>query len=351
MKRKITIAGFLMLIILLIPACADKEKENKDNKDNNHVVLGKYKGIEVSVVRPETITEADVEEEIRRILNDSQGLEGVTEKAVEEGDLVNIDYEGYLEGEAIPESSIADYNVLIGSGIFFDGAESQLIGALPGETKEINVTFPEEYPDPDLAGQTAVYKVTINSIQIDEVPELTDEFVRSISDCETVADFRQEVFDMLEAAAESTVENDKVNDIWSQVMKNAEITDYPEDVIKEVIADYKAIDEELAELYDTPFEEYINTYLGYTIEAYEERARHYAEEVVGGQMVVAEIAKAEGLNADQITDAEMELCAANNGYDSIEAYQEDYAEEEIRQEVLYYRVIDFVTAAAIEVEG
>lgn len=81
---------------------------------------------------------------------------------------------------------------MVGSGIFFDGAEAQLIGALPGETKEIEVTFPEEYPDSNLAGKTAVYKVTINSIQIDKVPELTDEFVKGISDCETVEAYQED---------------------------------------------------------------------------------------------------------------------------------------------------------------
>lgn len=212
MKKKGIIAGFIMLILLAIPACSDKEKETGEE---SAVVLGEYKGIEVSAVEPETITEDDVEEEISRILNDSQTLEGDTEKAVAEGDLVNIDYEGYLDGEAIPEGSITDYNVLIGSGIFFDGAESQLIGAMPGETREIDVTFPEEYPDSALAGKTAVYQVTINSVQVEEVPELSDEFVKSISDCATVAEFRQEVFDMLTAAAESTAENSKVNEVWS----------------------------------------------------------------------------------------------------------------------------------------
>jgi len=318
MKRKITMVSFLILILLIIPACANNEKETEDE---NTVVLGKYKGIEVSVAEPKTITQEDVEEEIQRILNDSQTLEGITEKAVEEGDLVNIDYEGYLEAEAIPESNITDYNVLVGSGIFFDGAEAQLIGALPGETKEIEVTFPEEYPDSNLAGKTAVYKVTINSIQIDKVPELTDEFVKGISDCETVAEFRQEIFNMLKAAAESTVENNKVSDIWNQVMENAEITSYPEDRIEEVIAEYKAFDEEAA-------------------------AEAYAKEVVGRQMVVAAIAKEEGLDTEQITDEEIERCAADNGYDSVEAYQEDYTEEEIRQEVLYNRVLDFVVVAA-----
>lgn len=116
-----------------------------------------------------------------------------------------------------------------------------------------------------------------------------------------------------------------------------------------VIAEYKALDEESAKLYGLELEAYVNTYLEYTMEEYEEAVREYAEEVVGSQLIVAAIAKAEGLDAEQVTDTEIERCAADNGYDSADSYKEDYSEEEIRQEVLYNRVTDFVVAAAEEV--
>jgi len=317
MKRKLVATYFLVLILLVVSACTGKDKDA--------VVLGQYKGIEVNAAEPETITDEDVDAEIARILNDSQALVGITEKAVAEGDLVNIDYEGYLDGEVISESSIADYNVLIGSGVFFDGAESQLIGALPGETREINVTFPQGYPDASLVGKTAVYKVTVNSIQVDEIPELTDEFVRSISDSETVEAFRQELFDMLTKAAESKAEVDKIDAVWSQVMDNAQIISYPENQLEKIVADYEALGEE--------------------------EAREYAKEVTGLMLVVTAIANEEGLSGEEISDEEMMRCAKNNGYDSVEAYQEDYIEEEIRQEVLYYRVTDFIVSAAKVVKG
>lgn len=92
-----------------------------------------------------------------------------------------------------PGSAVADYNILIGSGVFFDGAEKELIGVLPGETKEISVVFPEGYPQAELSGKSAVYKVTVNYIDETQQAALTDEFVASISDSQTVDAFRQEV--------------------------------------------------------------------------------------------------------------------------------------------------------------
>ena len=126
---------------------------------------------------------------------------------------------GYMDNEEIPDSSVEDYNMLIGSGIFFNGAESELIGVMPGETVDISVTYPEGYPQADLVGKSAVYKVTVNYIVQEEQAQLTDEFVASISDCETVDEYRQMIRDNLEASRENEREMNRRNAVWDQVLE------------------------------------------------------------------------------------------------------------------------------------
>ena len=116
--------------------------------------------------------------------------------------------------------------MLIGSGIFFNGAESELIGVMPGETVDISVTYPEGYPQADLVGKSAVYKVTVNYIVQEEQAQLTDEFVASISDCRAVDEYRQMIRDNLEASRENEREMNRRNAVWDQVLENAQVISY-----------------------------------------------------------------------------------------------------------------------------
>ena len=167
-------------------AAEEPEYFSAFNLDNlsDYVQLGEYKGIEVTA-QDTTVTDEDVETELQsQVENATPIYEEITEGTVADGDVVNIDYEGTLDGVAFDGGTDTDFNLTIGSGQFIDGFEDGLIGKNIGDTVELNLTFPEDYTtNSDLAGQDVVFTVTINYVQGEEIPqELNDEFVQRVTD-------------------------------------------------------------------------------------------------------------------------------------------------------------------------
>ena len=149
------------------------------------VTLGQYKGIEV-----EKEDTSATEEEIQAALNKEQESNSrtitVEDRAVQDGDMTVIDFEGFADGTAFEGGKGTDYPLTIGSGAFIPGFEEQLIGAEIGKEVEVNVTFPEEYHAKDLAGKPAVFKCTVKEIKVKELPELDDEFAKDVSEFDTL---------------------------------------------------------------------------------------------------------------------------------------------------------------------
>ena len=156
----------------LLCACGSREYL-KDVKASDYVTLGDYTGLEVNEEKTE-INDTIVNDYIESYLLPSFAtVEEVTGRSVEEGDTVNIDYAGYLNGEQFDGGTASGQNLTIGSHRFIDGFEDGLIGANAGDTLSLNLTFPDPYPnDPDLAGKPVVFEVTVNSIGVQKVPEL-----------------------------------------------------------------------------------------------------------------------------------------------------------------------------------
>ena len=155
-------------------AAEEPEYFSAFNLDNlsDYVQLGEYKGIEVTA-QDTTVTDEDVETELQsQVENATPIYEEITEGTVADGDVVNIDYEGTLDGVAFDGGTDTDFNLTIGSGQFIDGFEDGLIGKNIGDTVELNLTFPEDYTvNSDLAGQDVVFTVTINYVQGEEIPQ------------------------------------------------------------------------------------------------------------------------------------------------------------------------------------
>ena len=149
------------------------------------VTLGEYTGVEVAKVDVE-VKDEEVDEELRKEQEKNSRLLAVEDRPAENGDIVTMDYEGFIDGKSFPGAQGKDYPLMIGSGAFIPGFEEQLIGAKVDEPTEVNVTFPENYSNKELIGKDATYKCVVHKIEKKEKPELDDEFAMDVSEIYTL---------------------------------------------------------------------------------------------------------------------------------------------------------------------
>ena len=193
------------------------------------VTLGEYKGIEVekvdAAVKPE-----DVEAELKKVQEQNARLLTVEDRPVADGDQTVIDFEGFVDGKTFDGGKAADYPLTIGSHSFIDTFEEQLIGKNLGDKCEIEVTFPEEYHAPELAGKPAKFEVTIKEIKMTELPELNDEFASEVSDFETLAEYKDDIRAKLQDKKNREAATENENRVIDKVVENAQM-DIPQAMI------------------------------------------------------------------------------------------------------------------------
>ena len=154
------------------------------------------------------MTDEEVEEEIQKNLDDNPDFVEV-DRPAEEGDTVNIDYKGTQDGVEFAGGTGEDTDLVLGSGDFIDGFEDGLIGAVKGETRELDLTFPEDYHEEALAGQAVVFEVTVNAVKEEQAAVLDDAFVQRVSDFDTVEEYREDIRSELQSDKEKTAESQK----------------------------------------------------------------------------------------------------------------------------------------------
>lgn len=195
------------------------------------VTLGQYRGITYTKLSTE-VTDEEVEAAIADELESKAEKVEVTDRAVQSGDTVNIDFVGKVDGVEFDNGSATDQELEIGSGRMIPGFEDALIGFTTGETRTIEVTFPETYSNnPDMAGVDATFDITVNAIYENIIPELTEEFVTENYDYATVAEYRDSIRASLQAEAEENAEASKFNDVIDTAVNNATFNkDLTEDI-------------------------------------------------------------------------------------------------------------------------
>ncbi len=264
------------------------------------VQLGQYKGVEAE--KPEaTVTDEDVDNELKRIQERNARLVPVDDRAVEAGDTANINYEGFKDGVAFAGGKADDHDLEIGSDSFIPGFEDAIIGHNPGDEFDVPLTFPEKYHDADLAGQPVVFKVRLNSIKVKEVPELDDEFAKDVSEFDTLAeykeDLRQAKLESAEKAAESTFENNALR----AAVDNAEI-DLPEVMVENEIDAMVRQQEEQMQGMGISLDQYLG-FLGQNMEEFRSGLAKDAENRVRTSLVLEAIVAAEAI---EVTPEEQE---------------------------------------------
>lgn len=316
--------------------------ERPDYTASDYVTLGEYKGLVVTL-EPITVTETEVDEEIRYNVQLAEALETYNEGQVQEGDTANIDFEGKLDGEAFDGGTSMGYDLIIGSGSFIDGFEDGLIGVSVGETVDLPLTFPENYGNTDLAGKEVVFTVTVNSIK--RMPELTDELVKTISNGEytDVESYRKSISDNLLKTKEDDKDSMINSELLTLIANNSTINDYPEEMVAYGVANMKSFYEQYAEAYGMEYEEFIESFLGMTAEEFDSEAQAAVKQNMQQELYMRAIAENENIElSEEEYKTGCDELAARYGYESGDDLVAAYDEDTVRFSVLQEKVMDFL---------
>ena len=290
------------------------------------VTLGEYKG--VSVKKETTlVTDAEVDAKIEEE-RAKQGVEAEVEgRAVVEGDTVNLDYAGSVDGVAFAGGTAEGQTLKIGSHSFIPGFEEQMVGMNIGEEKDLNVTFPEKYHSEELAGKAAVFHVKVNSITETQLPALDDDFAKDISEFDTFEEYKADVRAKLEAAAAERDNNVFTNDVLGKVMENATV-EIPDAMIERQIDSMMRDFEYRLMGNGLKLDDFLK-YTGSDMKAFRENYRGQAEKSVKAHLVLEAIEKAEAIDAtEEQIDKQLEAFAAQTGK-TVEEFKASLSESDI----------------------
>ena len=256
------------------------------------VTLGEYKNLEVEI-EPQKVTDAMIDARIAQDQDKVSRVIDVEDRPVQQGDTVNLDYAGSVDGVPFDGGTAQGQQLVIGSGSFIPGFEDQMVGLSVGEEKDLQVTFPEEYHAKELAGKEAVFHVKVNGIQVTEKPELDDDFAADVSDFSTYQEYRDDIVKQLTEQVEKNNRNLIENAVLAKAALNAEM-DIPAAMI-ETRLDYMVEDMSMNMRYQGITLDDFLKYTGQTMEHFREGYRAQAESRVRNELVIEAIIKAEGI--------------------------------------------------------
>ena len=258
------------------------------------IELGQYKGIEVEGLS-NLVTDAEIESEKGRLLKDLVVVEAKEEQVIALGDTAVFDFEGSVDGVKFPGGAAENYELKIGSHQFIPGFEEKMVGMPSGTEKDINVTFPENYGQKDLAGKAAVFHINLHEVKVEKQPELTDELVAGlkIENVNTVEKFNNHVVTSLTERKTNYNNRQLENTVLETVMNNTSF-DLPKSFVADRVKSLKAQTEAQAKQYNIPFEMFLQ-FSGVSVEEFERQCEEEATRQVKMELVLDKIAAVEGL--------------------------------------------------------
>lgn len=372
MKKKSVGILAILMTAMLITGCGGEESDSRESADpattdtssssdaagedqggssaelslhemnvEEYVSLGDYSSFEV------TVDKIGVDEEKLKSLMSSAYIEyvtpehgGITDRAVEMGDTVVIDYEGKKDGVAFGGGTAQGAHLAIGSGEFIDGFEDGLVGVMPGETVDLNLTFPEGYGNADLAGQAVVFTVTVQCILPKEMAEEDMEDVvaasMGISGVSNVAEFRQYAYDYLYSRYEYEVQGN----VLELLLERCEFKELPEEMLEPYRQMWLQVFRMYSSMYGMSLEQYTDIFYDADSETLISR---YAEQYLKQDLALQAIANKEGLGiSDEELETRLSEEAEKAGYASIQEYVGAESRENYRNDYMNERVTDYL---------
>ncbi len=310
------------------------------------VKLGKYKGVGIDEISAE-VTEEEVDAAIDKERENSARMVSVEDRAVQDGDMTELDFEGFVDGVAFEGGKGENYPLTIGSGAFIPGFEEQLIGAELNKETEVKVTFPEDYHAENLAGKDAVFKCTVKEIKVKELPDLDDEFASEVSEYETLEEYRASVRKGLEERKEKEAADAREDAAMAAVVEDSEI-EIPEPMLE---TEQRQMFNQFAQritMQGVRMEQYLQM-MGTTEDAMVEQLKPQAEKKIKSRLCMEAVAQAENLVASD-EEYEKELGVMAETYqievDKVKEMLGEKEEKSIRDDLAVRKAITFVAENA-----
>lgn len=305
--------------------------------------LGQYKGVETKKITHRT-TEKDINAEIEKVRERNARQVNIEDRAAELKDTVTIDFEGFCDGVAFDGGKGENFDLTLGSGQFIPGFEEQLVGKNIGEEVEVNVTFPEEYHSEELKGKDAMFKVKINAIKAQELPELDDEFAKDVSEFDTFEEYKADVTKKLKEQNKEKAKKELEDKILEIICENTEI-DIPEAMF-ETAVENQIRDFAMQLSYQGLSIEQYAQYTGQTLDAMKEQLRPGAEKQVKTSLILEKIAKVENIEVtDKEVAAELEKMAEQSKM-KVEDVKKYVSVENIKDSKKIEKTVEFLVKNA-----
>lgn len=316
---------------------------------SNMVKLGDYKGVSY-VPANTTVTDEDIENEINYLVYQHTTSEQLTTGTATWGDAVNIDYVGYMDGEAFDGGNTQGMGTVItlGNSGYIDNFDEQIVGHKPGDTFDVNVTFPEDYQAADLAGKPARFETTLNYIQGEDiVPTVDDEFIKTATQeaYSTVDEYKQATREKLQQQKDDSALDSDRHSVLQAVIDQTTIVEYPEQEIQERIDQVLAMYEDYAASNGVDLDTLLSYSFGYDADSFQEFLKESIESYIREKMVVVAIAEAEGISAsEEEHNAKIQELLEQSGLSDVSELNEQYGytEEDYYMLVLEEKVVNFL---------
>ena len=312
------------------------------------VELGQYKGVEISKVDSE-VTDADIEEELKKVQEQNSRIVTIEDRAVQDGDMTVIDFEGFIDGEAFDGGKGDNYPLTIGSHSFIDNFEEQLIGMNIGDEKEVHVTFPENYHAENLKSKPAMFKVKINEIKEKLLPDLDDDFASDVSDFDTLDEYKEDLKKTIGEKKQSEAKTKKQNEAVDKAVENSTM-DIPNAMIDTQVQRMVEDFSQRLQQQGLTIEQYFQ-YTGLTPEKIIGDMKPEAERRIKNSLVLAAVAKAETIEiSDDEYEEELKKMAEAYHMD-IEKIKELTGEEQagqIKEDMKIQKAVELIAEAAVE---
>ena len=377
MKRKAYLAALVMCMALAVNGCGDNkettdtentatEQQTEESEDTQeqaasytdstgatrlvsvdnvekYVTIADYKGITLDNSVQEVTDEA-VENRVAENLKSS--AEAVTDEnaTIQNGDTATINFVGTKDGEAFEGGTGNNYDLVIGSGSMIPGFEEGIVGMKKGETKDVPVTFPENYRNTELAGQDAVFQITVQSFK--RPPELTDDWVAANTDYKTVDEYKANVRTQLEQEAQEQADNSLRSTAWSTVYTNSEVVEYPEKDVEEAAKTFRNQAEAYAKQGNMELEDFVASQ-GVSMDDFEAQCQQYAQAKVKQDLIIQGIMDAEGMTLeDEESLAIQNQLVEQYASGDLAALIDTYGQVAVDESIGLIRVQNFIIANA-----
>lgn len=309
------------------------------------VDINDYEGIAVTPKSTE-VTEELVNEEIDKVRDRNSRLVTVEDRAAQDGDITVIDFEGFVDGEPFEGGKAENFNLTLGSGQFIPGFEEQIVGKNTGDEFTIDVTFPEEYQAEELAGKASQFKIKLHEIKAKELPELDDEFVKDVSEKETVDEYKEEVKAELADRLQKESDADVENQIITKLCENLQ-GEIPEAMYENKANDMLREFDMRLRSQGLDMDTYLQ-YMGMDVDSVKESYKPEAEKRVKLRLALEKIAEKQGFQEVSDEDVEAEYSRLAEMYKmEADKVKSAISADDLKKDIAVEKAMDFVKESAI----